>query len=88
MIYSGGSVTVPLQGAAVSSPPIKVAQPSQVAFRGSQAGTRYIALQMIGTVNPQFCCYPSLVCTTISTRRFGLCSSIEPAGETRNFVAP
>src|SRR5438552_18604673 len=31
---------------------------------------------------------PSLVCTTTSTRRFGLCSSIEPFGDVRNFVMP
>src|SRR6266481_1612054 len=32
--------------------------------------------------------YPSLVCTTTSTRRLGLCSSIEPLGDARNLVAP
>src|SRR5438552_7550054 len=29
--------------------------------------------------------YPSLVCTTTSTRRLGLCSSMEPLGDARNF---
>src|SRR2546423_671469 len=32
--------------------------------------------------------YPSVVRTTTSTRRLGLCSSIEPFAEARNFVAP
>src|SRR5439155_15745739 len=31
---------------------------------------------------------PSLVCTTTSTRRLGLCSSIDPLGDARNFVEP
>ena len=32
--------------------------------------------------------YPSVVRTTTSTRRLGLCSSIEPFADARNFVAP
>ena len=32
--------------------------------------------------------HPSLVCTTTSTRRFGLCSSIDPFGDARNFAEP
>ena len=44
--------------------------------------------KLVGRDTPGAPAHPSLVCTTTSTRRFGLCSSIDPFGEARNFAAP
>jgi hypothetical protein len=60
----------------------------RIAFNISKGTVRV----SISVQNPEYAIrnfrYPSLVCTTTSTRRFGLCSSIEPLGDARNFIAP